>query len=85
MKGVLVQLATPTTLQAGQRCTFDLTLSDNETHIAMSVRVAHVNGDRAGFHWERIDAESLTHLRRLLELNLGDADLVERDLSQLGS
>jgi len=85
MKGVLVQLATPATVQADQRCTFDLTLSDNETHITMSVRVAHVNGDRAGFLWERIDAESLTHLRRLLELNLGDADLVERDLSQLGS
>jgi len=31
-----------------------------------------------------IDLDSITHLRRLLELNLGDPQLVERELLQLG-
>jgi hypothetical protein len=32
-----------------------------------------------------IDLDSITHLRRLLELNLGDPDLIERELSDLSA
>jgi hypothetical protein len=32
-----------------------------------------------------IDIDSVTHLRRLVELNLGNADLLQRELSALVS
>lgn len=52
--------------------------------IRMDLHLVHAGSDRAGFRCDRIDADSITHLRRLLELNLGDANLVERELAALG-
>lgn len=36
-----------------------------------------------GFEWTNIDLDSLVESRRLLELDLGDAALIERDLAKL--
>lgn len=52
--------------------------------ISMSVSVAHVAIDRIGFICERIDMDSFVHLKRLVELNLGDPALLSRELSGLG-
>jgi len=46
--------------------------------------VAHVEGGRVGLRRTHIDIESVTHLRRLVELNLGDPALLERELHELG-
>lgn len=45
--------------------------------------MAHCNGEQAGLLCLTIDIDSVTHLRRLVELNLGDTDLLERELSHL--
>jgi len=34
---------------------------------------------------QRIDMDSITHLRRLIELNAGDPGLLQREPAQLGS
>jgi predicted component of type VI protein secretion system len=52
--------------------------------IRMDVEVAHKEGMQLGLRCAHIDVESITHLRRLVELNLGDPDLLERELSALG-
>jgi len=39
---------------------------------------------RIGFRWDRIDLDSFAQLKRLVELNLGDPDLLNRELSALG-
>ncbi|MEM9533255.1 MAG: PilZ domain-containing protein [Pseudomonadota bacterium] len=52
--------------------------------ISMSVGVAHISEDRIGFICQRIDMDSFVHLKRLVELNLGDATLLTRELSGLG-
>jgi hypothetical protein len=36
-----------------------------------------------GFHFTEIDADSMAHLRRLLELNTGDAGEIERELERM--
>ncbi|VAX04921.1 hypothetical protein MNBD_GAMMA20-584, partial [hydrothermal vent metagenome] len=43
----------------------------------------HSENDHIGFRCEHIDLESISHLRRLVELNLGDAKLLDRELSAL--
>lgn len=51
--------------------------------IAMEASPVHVAGGHVGFRCERIDVDSATHLRRLVELNLGDPALLERELEAL--
>jgi len=51
--------------------------------ISMSIRVMRVDDDRFGARWERIDVDSLTHLRRLVELNLGDPTELDDELARL--
>jgi len=52
--------------------------------ICMDVRVAHQENEKLGLNCRDIDVDSITHLRRLVELNLGDPELLERELSALG-
>ena len=67
----------------GEAAELKLTLAEGSV-IDMQVTVAHHEDGRIGFHCEAIDLESISHLRKLVELNLGDADLVNRELVQLG-
>lgn len=51
--------------------------------IEMDVHVAHREEGTTGLRCDDIDVDSITHLRRLVELNLGDPELLERELSAL--
>ena len=42
------------------------------------------DGELIGFVCRHIDVDSISHLRRLVELNLGDEALLERELAALG-
>jgi hypothetical protein len=61
----------------------DLLLDQAEVVIKMIASVAHIDQTRIGFLCEHIDLESLTHLKRLVELNLGDDALLHREFSAL--
>jgi hypothetical protein len=45
--------------------------------------VVHQDGQHIGIKCRHIDVDSLTRLRRLVELNLGDATLLDRELPHL--
>jgi hypothetical protein len=53
--------------------------------LAMSARIVHHHpGTRDyGLNWTEIDLDSLSHLRRLVELNLGDAKRLHQELEHL--
>jgi hypothetical protein len=57
----------------------------SQASIQMTVRWRHSGGDQVGFECEYIDLDSISNLRRLVELNLGDSTLLERELGSLGS
>ena len=70
--------------QAGMPCLVKLPLGgEGGTAIAMAGELAHVEGDHAGVLCRSIDLESITHLRRLIEVNLGDTTASERELQAL--
>lgn len=52
--------------------------------LEMEVELTRTQGDLLGFVCRHIDIESISHLRRLVELNLGDESLLERELAALG-
>jgi len=84
LKGCLLKFETPWTAPLDNIYTLNLQLSD-DISITMQVSVAHVVGNEAGFKCEHIDIDSISQLRRLVELNLGDCDLLERDLLALAA
>ncbi|UGV31465.1 PilZ domain-containing protein [Halopseudomonas aestusnigri] len=53
------------------------------SQIRMEVSLAHAEEGLLGFQCEHIDLDSISHLRRLVALNLGDAALLERELAAL--
>ena len=62
---------------------FSSPFDESAVDLFMDVTVAHLNGTSVGVRCVTIDIDSASHLRRLLELNLGDADLLSRELTEL--
>jgi len=83
LKGALVKKPSSWTAKIDDPGQLRIVLSDNISTINMDIKVAHVEDDYVGFHCEHIDIDSITHLRRLVELNLGDTELLEREFSAL--
>lgn len=83
LKGALVRLEAPVYIALGSHCTLQVALDDIGDTIRMAVTVVHHQGGRYGLACREIDLDSVTHLRRLVALNLGDEALLERELSVL--
>lgn len=83
LKGVLVRRPQGWSVPLRQPCEVVIHLDDNETGIVMAVELRHIEDYRLGFSCQYIDLESATHLRRLVELNLGDQALLDREFAHL--
>ena len=83
LKGALVRLPANASAQDQAICKLHVHLNEIHDDINMETRVVHVEGRYAGLRCLTIDLDSVTHLRRLVELNLGDPALLERELSAL--
>jgi len=82
LRGALLQMPQPWTGQRGTKCQLFLSLTA-DTQIAMWCTAMHVEDNRVGLRCDNIDLDSITHLRRLVELNVGDNNILERDLASL--
>lgn len=58
-------------------------LADDDAEVAMHIAVVHEEDDEIGLQCNAIDIDSISLLRRLVELNLGDSEQLDRELSQL--
>lgn len=65
------------------RGTLTLPLEGGDSRIVMDFTVAHRDGRRLGLRCEGIDVDSITHLKRLVALNLGDPEAVHWELAHL--
>jgi len=82
LKGALVQRPSSWDFALDSSFELDIKLSE-DTVIQMEATVAHIEDDHIGFRCDHIDLESITHLRRIVELNTGNEDLLHRELSAL--
>lgn len=55
-------------------------LPSSSVSMNFSARLVHLDGDHYGFKFTSYDAESMTHLRRMLELNLESHEQVIKEL-----
>lgn len=83
LKGALVVLPEGIVLAPGTRCRLAVPLVGNAGTIEMRVETAYQEARQLGLHCLDTDLDSVTHLRRVIELQLGDPALLERDLRQL--
>jgi len=82
LKGALLEMPAGWSSRMGEACQVKLHLAEGVV-IVMWGKVAHIEGRHIGVRCENIDIDSITHLRRLVELNSGDAALLERELQSL--
>ncbi len=68
----------------GDSCLLKISLGDDEAQIKMQTSVVHIETHRIGLICINIDIDSITYLRRFVELNLGNQELLNRELSALG-
>ena len=83
LNGALLKVPPEFTGRKGQPCSLSVRLEPSESHIRMIGEMAHVEPGRVGMRREEIDLESMAHLRRLVELNLGDPALLDREFDAL--
>ncbi len=84
LKGALVETTPPiANALKGKACRMVLPLGKGGEHITMEGKVIHQEGQLIGIECQHIDLDSMTSLRRLVELNMGDEKLLERELAEM--
>lgn len=83
LKGALCQRPTDWDGRMDKRYRLELRLPGG-SRISMNAIAANAGPDTIGFEWSKIDFDSFAHLKRLIELNIGDPELMNRELSSLG-
>jgi hypothetical protein len=84
LRGVLIERPADWTGTPGQRYRLDLRL-EGGVMIGMGTTLARICPDALGFNCEKIDLDSFSRLKRMVELNLGNSDVLNRELSTLGT
>lgn len=82
-KGVLIRKPDDWQGLNGEHYTVHLQLAGDEIQINLAVIAVHHEGEHIGFKTDHMDLDTATHLRRLVELNLGDENLLEREFAEL--
>ncbi|MDH5592573.1 MAG: PilZ domain-containing protein, partial [Gammaproteobacteria bacterium] len=84
IQGALIGACSGATPKAGTPCRLIISLDESrEIQIIMVGTIAHKIENRVGIHCQSIDSDSMIHLRKLIEYNLGDVDLINRDFDAL--
>lgn len=83
LHGVL--LKEPGDLQAnmGEEFMVVVHLAGHEIELHLPVHLVRIHPPYLGMECKAMELESISHLRRLVELNLGDPELLDRELEQL--
>jgi hypothetical protein len=82
LKGLLIEQPEPWLGDKAHDFRIDIHLSD-DSEISMDVHLTHEDHGQLGFVCRYISLESIERLRRLIELNLGDPQELERELGAL--
>ncbi len=83
LKGMLIKAPENIQPETGEIYAIELVLGEGAV-INMQANISHTTPTHWGMQWSNIDLEGLTHLRRLLELNMDDAQQMHREMADLG-
>ena len=83
LKGVLVEADGEICSEQEKVYPLRISLPNSDISIRTEARLIHKDGNNYGFRFDSIEADSMIHLRRLLELNISSEAEIERELSFL--
>ncbi len=84
LKGALVEVPPRFGASSGGPCVLTIRLDEGGVAtVRMEGEIVHREGAALGLRCTSIDLDSIAHLRRIVELNLGDEELLHRELSAL--
>jgi hypothetical protein len=81
MKGAMVGTDTPLPLTLGSKCSLRISLPGAPISLDFQAELIYCEENCYGFKFISEDLETLTHLRKLIELNTGDAEATRSELS----
>lgn len=79
LQGALFKTEQKLPVAAGQQVEIQIALTSSELKLEFTGELIHQRGSFYGFIFVSEDASTMGHLRRLLELNIGDGDEVDRE------
>lgn len=80
MKGALIKSSSALPLDLKKDALIKIFLPSSSISMNFSARLVHLEEDHYGFKFTSYDADSMTHLRRLLEFNLEDQEQIIKEL-----
>lgn len=85
LKGSLLQFSAGNIpeISPDQDCVISLQLEGSDIVLQFHASATHSQHNTIGFCFTSMDSDSMTHLRRLLELNTGDTEEIDRELSYM--
>ncbi len=80
MKGALIQPDGDITLQKKENASIKITLPMSELILSFEAELVHLYKNNMGFKFISVDIDTMTHLRRLMELNTGNSEQVHEEI-----
>jgi hypothetical protein len=81
MRGAMVGTSDSLPLDLGATCTLCIALPGSPISLEFKVELVHYEEHHYGFKFISEDLDTLTHLRKLIELNTGDVETTRSELS----
>ena len=79
--GALVEGKENIPFETGNICELIIHLIGSEIALHFDVDLVHRRGNRLGLRFIGKDTETMTHLKRLLELNIGSSEIIDKEIS----
>lgn len=83
LHGLLLWAADEANFKSDQPLEIQFTLPDSDITLSLTAQLVRQNGNNLHLKIQHIDIESISHLKRLVELNVGNDELLHRDMRQL--
>lgn len=83
LNGALITLPQNWQSSNNESYLLEINVAENIFKIKMEVTVTHIAENSIGLRCDHIDIDSVSHLRRLVELNVGDETILNRELAAL--
>ncbi len=80
LRGALLSFKEQIPLKMKDRCTLIICLHSSDIKLIFEAELTHIHENNLGFKFLEEDVGTMTHLRNLLSLNVGDYDKITDEL-----
>ena len=80
LRGALLSFKDQVPMKMKDKCTLIICLHSSDTKLIFEAELTHIHRNNLGFKFLGEDVDTMTHLRNLLSLNVGDYDKITDEL-----